>query len=155
MMISPVWASDLDDLVEQCSAAVGLGDHLAIVAVADEVQKLRYVFNTAAQKALEECLSDGLGEPWIYDAQAGRFMSSADATARDKAEDEAKAAENLRALTAAQDAAERLAKREENLARVVALVYASCESLYRQDTVAAMTNDLCVQAFIDGGLPAD
>lgn len=149
----PAAAQSPADLADQCDAAVASGDRTAFTAVASKVVQLRNVFDTDARTRLEDCLTDGYGEPWEYDWPAGAFMSSAAVEAKLREAEVQKGREARAAAAAAQAEADLQAAKVRNANRIAALVYSSCSTLFDRDQVAAMTNQLCVDSFLSNGLP--
>jgi hypothetical protein len=149
----PAHAERLADLASQCQDAVQAGNAAAFEAIASEIVKYQNVFDTALNKAVVDCLSQGSGEPWEYDWPSGEFKSSADVVAGLRAADAAEAAKARKAAEARRLAADLAVAREENAARVATLVYAACSTLLDRDQVAAMTNPVCIESFLASGLP--
>lgn len=141
-------ASALTDIAEQCEAALASGDLAEMEAVLEAVRPRRDVNEIAPRKRVEVCLSEAFGEPWEYSFPEREWLPVSEAEARLEARRDAKRAEKR---SAAKTEADRL----ENIDRVATLVYASCSTLFARDQVAAMTNQLCVETFLDNGLPPD
>lgn len=149
----PVNAASLGELVDRCEAAAKSGDQVEFGSVEGEVRALRNVFDTARIAALEECLTDGSGETWFYHPPSAKFMTQTEYEVSYRIAEEAKrrtADAEAKARAEARDLAK---SKADNASRVAALVYASCNTLFRSDQVAAMTNQLCVESFLTSGLP--
>lgn len=144
----------LSDLADRCLAEVAAGNIPAFEETAEAIKKRKDVFNTDARERAEDCLSQGYGEPWEYWFPSSSFEPTAAIAARIRAVEEAKAAERAAEAQAAIDAAKAEVERSGNAAKVAQLVYASCTTLLRDDEVAAMTNQLCVESFLSNGLPS-
>lgn len=145
----------LSDLADQCLAAVAGGNTSAFEQAAEAIKKRKDVFNTDARQRAEDCLSRGYGEPWEYWFPSSSFEPTAAIQARIKAVEETKTAEREAEAQAVIDAAKAEVARTANAARVAELVYGSCKILLRDDEIAAMTNQLCVDSFLANGLPPD
>lgn len=146
-------AQSLEDLADQCEAAVSAADQVKFDDVASRIIKRQDVFDTALRERLEDCLTDGHGEPWEYDWPAGAFMSSAAVEAKLREAEVEKGRKARAAAQAAQAEADLQTAKARNAARVAELVYASCSALLVDNQVAAMTNQLCVESFLANGLP--
>lgn len=159
-LTSPAQAFGEMELAEKCRAAVAAGDDAAFKAAADELLKLRHVFDTKAVSIASECLTTGFGTEWGYSYPKGRFVSQDELDAEEKAAEEAKAATD-RAIAAARAEADAEAaalaaveaEHRANAQRVAELVYTSCATLLERDQVAAMTNATCIDSFLLNGLP--
>lgn len=136
----------LNDLAERCEEALQSGDRIAFEEVVTALRPRKDVFATAARKRVEKCLSEGFGEPWAYSFPDSAWLSVSEAEARMTARQEANLAQER-----AKDYDE--AQRKANVERVWMMVYASCSTLLERDQVAAMTNALCVNSFLENGLP--
>ena len=157
----PSTAQTFADLAKECVAALEASDTPRFDLAAEAVKRSHGVLNIAARETAAACLSQGYGEPWIYHERSGQFMSEVDYAARYKAADAALAYTSKVDDQNRIDEVERLAEqsrkeaaRAENADRVAALVYVSCLTLFTRDRVAAMTNAVCVESFLQTGLPA-
>lgn len=141
-------ASALEALADRCDAALEADDRAAFDAVVEAVRPRKDVFDIEVRKRVEACLSRGLGEPWEYSFPESAWLPVAEAQARQKARGDAARAEAL-------SAADAEARRMENIKRVATMIYQSCSALLSRDQVAAMTNQLCVDTFLENGLPTE
>lgn len=147
-------ADALSDLADKCIAALAAGDQPGFEAASNAIRQRDDVFNTEARERAEACLSQGYGETWEYWYPTSSFEPRATIEARINAAADAKLEEERAAAQAEGDAAKAEANRAENAKRVAALVYVSCFTLFTRDKVAAMTNPVCVDSFLQTGLPA-
>ncbi|MDO9639646.1 MAG: hypothetical protein Q7J44_13990 [Pseudotabrizicola sp.] len=150
-------ADTYNDTATNCHKAIEIGDRVAFDGYAASILEWRSVFNTQAILSAASCLTAGFNTEWEYHHPTGRFVESAtilEEKAATAARDEARKAaadffqKNGRDLIAAGTLRE-----EENRRQVRTAVYAACSELLTDDHVAALTNILCVESFLQNGLP--
>lgn len=110
------------------------------------------------------CLAEATGNLWAYDPSVylfrtgRRYQQALNAQNRAlevRRQEEMAAQAQERAEAAEQRAAELERIEQERRSAVWAATYDACVYLYRNDTVAALTNQICQPLFLEVGIPGD
>jgi hypothetical protein len=150
--------------LDACRAAVASGDQSSFLEIAERMKMWRNIFDQQLRTGSVQCLSDGFGESWVYEWSSGMMLpateaakvkerAAAEAAAqkqRDEAE-RARLAEGQAALRRLQD--EIAAAREKQRSEVFLAMADACRTLYRRDSILALTNRMCLDVFLETGLP--
>lgn len=123
------------ELINDCLKALANGNAANIEKASDAVKKIRGLEMPDLRDRIDAttCLNKASGEAWQYLPDADRIVPKR----MIKTLNEAKQAE--------QDAA--LAFQYANEEAITSDVFNSCERLYAEDKVSAMTNEVCIAAF--------
>lgn len=158
------------DVYADCAQAVAAGDQVAARRFAEQIVRFSPVPGTV-REAAEVCISFGLGDGYLYVDDRQRFMSEPERVAREKSRQEQDLVlKELEAARRAEREAVAEARRVENLRRrqleeaasaaVVARqaavwrrVIDACEQLYERRPDETVTNSVCLEVFLERGLP--
>lgn len=147
--------------LQNCEEAVKSGDTERIASAMARITEWRHVFDTGLRGRAEKCLSTGYGEEWVYDWPLGKFSVKSEVEQRGELAAERALArrseeERLRAdrqKAAMQLLAESQARKEANEARIVSESFQACVRLYERDPDSALLNPICIQRFMQFGMP--
>lgn len=150
-----------EDDIRKCEDALATGDKDSISSAISRITEWRHVFDTKLRSRAEKCLSAGYQEEWVYDWPLGIFAAKSDVDERSKvaseraldrrSKDDRQRAEREKA--AMQVIADAQQRKEANEARILTESFQACARLYARDRDAAMLNSICIQRFIQFGMP--
>lgn len=150
------------DFYSDCAAAIARGDTEKAQEIAAAMMEFRYVENTAQREAGIACLNFARGIDHEYSRMANAFRPAGDdARLREEARAEAaakrEAEEMARQRELAKIAEQRVleAEQAQRKQRVWSKVAEACRKTYAEDPTAALTNRVCIDLFLQTGLPAE
>lgn len=120
-----------ESVYDRCLRAAEEGDAATLAVSAELIRNSMGSISSANLRKASECISASVGYPVVFDQKSGSFIALSD-------QEQEQAAE-LRA--------------SKNRQLVDDDIKVSCNKLYFQDKVFAMTNQVCVQAFRQWGHP--
>ena len=149
------------DVISQCEEAISKSDRVEAAIIAERLSKMasmakatnllnEELVSLLSSTSAEMCQSYARQIKLEFSPLLGKYLSS-----RVRQQAEQQQLEDERALEVAQQQQEAESKQRLLEATVNARVLEACNKLYRQDKVAAFTNELCVKSFKAYGLPAD
>lgn len=179
-----VSADDLKAMGSECAQAISEGDTDLRDRLAFRFIEFRGFVVGPATRTGAACISDAMGEKWVYSTHLGRFVSEDTANAkaeiarikREAGANEKDAVAELQTEIAARRAAiseatsdlidennrlgEILAEAQEayekaSKDRVRARTLVACNTLYGRDQDAALLSPVCNPLFVANGLPDD
>lgn len=172
-MASATHADERLDRANTCIGAIQMNDKTTAKVIADEITQWQQFTGSELREKAETCVRFSLGEGWSY-SFGQRRMVSVDEVRRLEAEritsNAQASAQNLQRLAAerarsadadAKSRQQELAEAEARLQaqlraqRVAVAVDGACRELFFADRNSALTNSVCVEVFMETGLPAD
>lgn len=152
------------NIFEDCTQAIAEGDKLKAEELAATMLRFNSI-STADQALGAACLSYARGEEYVYVVGPNTFLSKASEETRLKEEKEkavARAQESEKRLKEREllELAERKrtaaieAQKEERRQAVWKRVSEACTELYQDDPEGTVTNQICLDVFLQTGLPS-
>ena len=140
LVASDVAAKSSSETIQDCFSALSQNDPQAIKSASDAVRKLRHLSETLEKVDAATCVSKATGETWSYHPFLGGVVpNSVKEWITTLIGERSKGFELYDAL---------------NEQTVSDGVYLSCQELYRQNQMSAMTNQSCIDAFRVNGHPS-
>lgn len=154
--------------IEDCRAALASKDKEDFEKASERLMEWRNTPSAAMRFAAIDCLAEGTGEPWVYEVKTGRLVPKSQAAAvlaaarepeiREAAQREKEViaqrerrekleAERQKILVAAEE------RRRKRRQEVLEAMSDACVQLFYRDRVSAMTNRICVDVFLETGMP--
>ena len=165
-MLAYVTNMAVADTYADCKEAISANDHEAALKFATRLLRFRNISDPSKQKSGAACLTFAKGTEYTYDfAKDGFAEASVVAAALAASQEEFAAREEERAKRESIIAAEKAQRlererirKEAEAAKVRAVwqrVTDACVKLYQDDPDGTVTNRICLDVFLQTGLPAE